>query len=146
MNFEELIGLSYGSKTLLRSDVKFMDSNGRVVMGNVFSGVRGEKIGRSLFSVSLSGRFDFDLVKVSPAIKFGTKSYNKGALVTTDNGANLFIPMDTLKIIQKKASKVKSNNPTLKKYKSKKEAIYDLHINKGGDYDEVIDYVNANWS
>ena len=107
MNFEELIGLNYGSKTLLRSDVKFMDSNGRIFRGNVYSGVRGEKISRSLFTVGISGRFNFDIVKVSPSIKFGTKRHSKGALVTTDNGATLFIPADTLKIIEKKAQKLR---------------------------------------
>ena len=33
----------------------------------------------------------------------------------------------------------------LQKYKTKTEAIRDLHVNKGGDYDEVVDYVEDNW-
>lgn len=55
-------------------------------------------------------------------------------------------------IESKKASKgsskspmKRSNNPDLKKYKTKEEAIYDLNVRKGGDYDEVVDYVNENW-
>ena len=28
---------------------------------------------------------------------------------------------------------------------TKEDAIYDLHVKQGGDYDEVVDYVNENW-
>jgi len=109
MNIEELIGVKYGSKVLLRSNVKFgvLSNSGfsYVSLGNIYSGVRAEKINKSLFSVSISGKYDGEKVKLSPPIKFGSKKYSKGALLTTDNGTNLFIPEDTLKLIQKKRFK-----------------------------------------
>ena len=36
-------------------------------------------------------------------------------------------------------------NPDLSKYKTKQDAIYDLNVKEGGDYDEVVDYVNEYW-
>ncbi len=137
MNFEELIGLKYGSKTLLRSNVKFVDSNGRIFEGNIYSGVRGEKINKSLFTVSINGRFDFDLVKVSPSIKFGTKKYSKGALVTTHNGSNLFIPMSTLKVIEKKAKK--NSSKLVKIYYSNGTNI-TTKVNSNLSNSEIKDY------
>jgi len=54
-----------------------------------------------------------------------------------------FIKLTSKKIYVKPIEK--SSHPDLSKYKSKSEAIHDLNAVQGGDYDEVVDYVNENW-
>ena len=49
-------------------------------------------------------------------------------------------------ITKKNMHNERKQNIDLSKYKSKNEAIYNLNVIKGLDYDEVVDYVNENWN
>ena len=128
MSFEDIIGVEYGPRTLLKSNVKFITSDNRVFISPIFSGVRATKIDKSLFSVAIRGDFDFTMVKVSPGLKFGTKKCTQGALVTTNNNSVLFIPMDTLKLIQKKVNKENLRVVTCIECGSKKKSQYKYDV------------------
>lgn len=105
MSIDEVLKIEYGNRVPLKRRIKFFDSLGRVIECDLFSGVKSKVLNKSLFQTNLRGNFDFVKVSCKPAVNFGGKKYNSGALVTTDKGGVLFIPKPTMDLIQKRFSK-----------------------------------------